>query len=127
MTANIQLWYTGSAVDQMDSSQDGVPFAKIREAGIAGARRHGVLLEWSLPFDDPLLVPESVLTDPESARVTNPGHNVRIFPDWEEHERTVIMSRRGYCVERLGVGDWPDTNEDAGRVIGRRLVSGRGA
>lgn len=117
MDANIQLWYTGSAVDQMDSAQDGVPFAKIREAGLAESKSTA-FFEWSLPYDDPLAVPDPVVADIESARVTNPGHGVRISPEWEEHERTVIMSRRGYCVERLGVGDWPATTEDAGRVIG---------
>lgn len=118
MEGNIQLWYTGSAVDQLDTSQDGVPFAKIREAGIA-QERATAFFEWSLDYDDPSLVPDHVLTDPESARKTNPGYGVRISPDWVEHERTVIMSRRGHIVERFGIGDWPNTSEDAGRIIGR--------
>jgi hypothetical protein len=33
---NIQTWYVGSAVDQDDSTQDGVPFAQVRESGMAG-------------------------------------------------------------------------------------------
>lgn len=118
MDANIQLWYTGSAVDQLDSSQDGVPFAKIREAGSAH-HRNTAFFEWSLEFDEPGKVPDATLADPESQRVTNPGYNKRISPAWVEHERAVIMSRRGFAVERLGVGDWPDTTEDAGRVISR--------
>jgi hypothetical protein len=47
----------------------------------------------------------------------NPGLGIRISHEWVEQERTVEMGARGFAVERLSVGDWPDTSEDAGRVL----------
>src|SRR5581483_9563215 len=122
ISGNTQSWYVGSAVDQEDSSQDGVPFAQVRESGHAGA--DGVaFFEWSAPGDDPSNVPESVARDPEMWAMANPGLGIRISHEWVEHERTVEMGARGFNVERLGIGDWPDTSEDAGRVIARAAWS----
>lgn len=120
MTGNIQMWFTGSAVDCEDTAQDGVPFARVREAGI-GQERSTAFFEWSLPYDDPTQVPDEVAADPESHRITNPGYGIRISPEWVEHEMTVVMSARGSRVERLGVGAWPETSEDADWVIPRAV------
>src|SRR6185437_17072639 len=73
--------------------------------------------EFSAPGDDPGRVPRDVLLSPEARGMANPGLGIRISWEWIEHERTVDMSARGFAVERLGIGDWPDTSEDAGRVI----------
>lgn len=116
MTGNTQTWYVGSAVDQQDPSQNGVPFAQVRETGTSGA--DGVaFFEWSMPGDDPDRIPDAALRDPEMWALANPGRGIRISDEWILHELTVEMSRRGFAVERGGVGDWPDTSEDAGRVI----------
>lgn len=116
MEGNIQTIYAGSAVDQ--ETQDGVPFAKVREAGLT-KNASTAYFEWSLPYEHPDDVPLDVAADPESHRLTNPGYNKRISPEWIEHERMVEMSARGFRIERTGVGDWPDTSEDANRVIPR--------
>lgn len=116
MTGNTQTWYVGSAVDQQDPSQNGVPFAQVRESGIAGAD-NVALFEWSVPFDDPSRLPAEVAADPQMIRLANPGLGIRISLEWIEHERTVEMSARGYAVERMGCGDWPDTSGESGRVI----------
>lgn len=116
MTGNAQTWYVGSSVDCQDPAQDGLPFAKVRESGLASAR-DVALFEWSMPGDDPDRVPLAALCDPEMVALANPGLGIRISWEWVEHERTVEMSRRGFAVERGGVGDWPDTSEDSGRVI----------
>lgn len=118
MTGNTQTWYVGSAVDQEDTSQDGLPFAQVREAAIGGASSVA-LFEWSAPGDDPSRVDPEDTADPEFWALANPGLGIRISEAWVEHERTVEMGRRGFAVERLGIGDWPDTDEDAGRVISR--------
>jgi hypothetical protein len=113
---NIQTWYAGSAVDQQDPAQDGVPFAQVRESGIAKA--NGVaFFEWSVPGDDPDKVPDEVRTDPEAWGQGNPGMGIRIAQDWIEHERVVELGPRAFAVERLGVGDWPVTDGSDGRVI----------
>lgn len=118
MAGNMQIWYTGSAVDQQDAAQDGVPFTRVRESGIAGA--DGVaFFEWSAPGDDPSRVPEDVMRDPHMWALANPGLGIRISHEWVEHERTVEMGPRGFATERLGIGDWPDTSEDHDRVISR--------
>lgn len=109
MHGNIQTWYVGSAVDQQDPTQDGVPFAQVRESGIA--RREGVAyFEWSAPGDDPDKVIPEVAADPAVWAMGNPGLGIRISHQWVEHERTVEMGARGFAVERLGVGDWPATD-----------------
>lgn len=115
---NIQTWYAGSAVDQMDSAHDGVPFAQVRQRGIEGAK--GVaFFEWSLPYDSPDDVPAAVAADVESHKATNPSYGKRISAEYVEHEQTVELGARGFAVERLGVGDWPSLDADAGRVISR--------
>lgn len=116
MDGGIQSWYVGSAVDEEDPAQDGVPFAKVREAGLGGAERVA-LFEWSAEGDDPEKVSEEARRDPHVWAQANPGLGIRISHEWVEQERTVEMGRRGFAVERLSVGAWPDTSEDAGRVI----------
>ena len=116
MAGAIQSWYVGSAVDQEDPAQDGVPFAKVREAGLAGAERVA-LFEWSAPGDGPEHVSDDARRDPHVWAQANPGLGIRISHEWVEQERTVEMGARGFAVERLGVGDWPDTSEGAERVI----------
>jgi len=118
MAGNPQVWYVGSAVDQMDATQDGVPFARVREAALAGAAGTAYF-EWSAPGDDPERVSADVLLSPEARGLANPGLGIRISWEWTEHERTVDMSARGFAVERLSIGDWPDTSGEASRVISR--------
>lgn len=116
MTGNTQTWYVGSAVDQEDPAQNGAPFAQVRESGTSGVDAVA-FFEWSAPGDDPSRLTEQDAADPEMWALANPGLGIRISREWVEHERTVEMSPRGFAVERLGIGDWPDTSEDAGRVI----------
>lgn len=118
MVGNPQVWYVGSAVDQLDATQDGVPFARIRDRALSG--EDGIAwMEWSASGDDPSRVSDATMKGLEPRRQANPGLGVRMSWDWTEHERTVDMSARGFAVERLGIGDWPATTEDAARVISR--------
>jgi phage terminase large subunit-like protein len=117
MHGNVQTWYVGSAVDEEDPAQDGVPFAQIREAGIRGAR-DVAYFEFSAPGDDPSQVPTVIAADPAMWAMANPGLGIRISHEWVEHERTAALGPRSFAVERLGIGAWPDTSGDAGRVIG---------
>jgi hypothetical protein len=118
MSGNIQTWYVGSAVDQQDSAHDGVPFAQVRESGMAAAK--GVAyFEWSIPWHDPDTLPAAMASDPSLTALANPGQNIRISTEWMEHERAVELGARSHAVERCGVGDWPDASGDSKRVIGR--------
>lgn len=111
---NPQIVYTGSAVDQ-EIHDDGVVFARVRERGIEGTDRRLVYFEWGLPYERPDDVPEGELEDPDVWARANPAFEVRIAAETVESERQ-SMAARSFAVERLGVGDWPDTDR-ANHVI----------
>lgn len=106
---NPQIWYTGSAVDQ-EIHDDGVVFARVRERGVEESDRRLVYFEWSLDFERPDDVPEETLSDPEAWAQANPALGIRILPETVDAERR-SMASRSFIVERLGVGDWPDTDQ----------------
>jgi hypothetical protein len=118
MHGNIQTWYAGSAPDELEPDHDGVPFARVRQEGLAGADRV-MWAEWSVEGDEPGRVPDAVRNDPGMWALANPGLGLRISEEWVEHERDVELGRREFDRERLGVGDWPDPSEDAEHVITR--------
>lgn len=112
---NTQRWYTSSAVDQ-DKHTYGTALARQRERGIG--RKPGVAyFEWSIEGDDPGRVPAQIRTDPGVWAQANPSLGDRISYETVQHECDGEMGAREFAVERLGIGDWPDTSEDAGRVI----------
>ena len=102
-----QIWYTGSAVDQQ-KHEHGVVLARVRHRGLEGDP-DVAYFEWSA--ED-----EAQPTDRVSWARANPGLGIRISHDHVELERR-SMPAREFQVERLGIGDWPDLSEDAGRVI----------
>jgi hypothetical protein len=114
MTGNPQIWYTGSAVDQQ-KHEHGVVLARVRERGLAGAPRL-MYVEWSAPGDDPSNVPEGVRLDPEVWAQANPGLGIRISPEYVADEHGALGARE-FCVERLGIGDWPATGDNGAQVI----------
>lgn len=113
--ANPQVFLTGSAPDQLVQVNARV-LARMRERAIAGKQGRFAYFEWGLPFDHPDQVTQEVLEDPVQWRKANPALGRRIT---EEHVRSELdsMSTRAFCVERLGVGDWPATGDDAASVI----------
>jgi hypothetical protein len=104
---NPQVWHTGSAVDQLVHA-DGVVLARIRERGIAGDDQGLAYFEWSLGDESPAEISEETTRDVEAWAVANPGLGIRISAEHVENERR-SMDERTFAVERLGVGDWPDT------------------
>jgi hypothetical protein len=118
MDGMLQTWYTGSAPDAQEPDHDGVPFARVREAALNGAK--DVLWgEWSIEGTEPGRVSPEVRCDPKARGEANPAKNIRISEEWIDNEMTVGLSGRDYDRERLGVGLWPDPSEDSGRVISR--------
>lgn len=119
---NPQVWYMGSAVDQL-VHEHGVVFARIRERGLSGADDSLAFFEWSAESTDhdgatlsPSQVPPDVAASEDSWRQANPALGIRISAEHIEHERR-SMDPRTFAVERLGIGDWPETDPDAGSVI----------
>jgi phage terminase large subunit-like protein len=112
---NPQIWYTGSAVDQ-ESMDHGVVFARVRERAIEGTDERLAYFGWSPAYDRPSEVPLSVAQDPGVWAVANPALGIRIDPDHVALEQR-SMDHRTFCVERLGVGDWPRVSAEDGGVI----------
>lgn len=117
MAGNPQLWYAGSAVDQ-EKHEHGLVLARLRERALK-ASRSVAYFEWSAAGDDPARVPEDVRSDPRVWARANPGLGIRISVEHIAHEYAGALGPREFAVERLGIGDWPDTSEDTGRVIAR--------
>jgi len=104
---NPQVWYTGSAVDQL-VHEHGVVLARVRERALRQEKRL-TYFEWSLPHEDPDLVGDEVAQDPVAWRQANPALGIRIDEEHVDSERR-SMDPRTFAVERLGVGDWPPTS-----------------
>ncbi len=111
---NPQVWYTGSAVDQT-IHENGIVFARVRERGIAEEPKL-VFFEWSVDKAHPDEVTDDVAADLENQRAANPSLEIRIAPEYVEQERRAL-DHRSFAVERMSVGDWPDTNPQSGGII----------
>lgn len=119
---NPQLWYAGSAVDQMVHA-NGVVFARIRARGHDGGDPSLAWFEWSVDPDVYNADPVAVAADPRVWAVANPGLGIRITPEYVENEHR-SMGPRGFATERLGIGDWPDLSDGADQVISAELWMG---
>lgn len=113
VTGSPQVWYTGSPVDQM-VHENGIVWARIRERGLAGGDPSLAYFEWSAPFEN-----LEDVTDPDNVAhwaQANPGLGIRIAPGHIAAEMRSLGDRE-FAVERLGVGDWPETDPNAGQLI----------
>ena len=108
---NPQIWYTGSAVDQMVHDHGSV-FARIRRRGIA-QDKDVAFFEWSAPYEIDTVAEH--LDEREGWVAANPAMGIRINEEFIQTERRA-MDNRTFAVERLGVGDWP-SGEDADETI----------
>lgn len=114
-----QLWYLGSAVDQWVHDH-GVALARVRERGFAGDDPSLAYFEHSVPGDGPEWVTDETAGDPAAWAEANPGLGIRISAEHIAHERR-SMDPRTFAVERLGVGDWPNTDPDGEQVIAAEM------
>lgn len=111
---NPQVWYTGSAVDQL-VHEHGVVFARVRERGHRGEA--GLQWdEWSLDAEHPDQVSPDTAESEAAWRQANPALGIRILASHVALEQRA-MDPRTFAVERLGVGDWPRTDHVAESVI----------
>jgi hypothetical protein len=110
---NPQVWMTGSAVDK-EIHDHGVALARVRERGISGEDDSLAYFEWSADADltDAPLVADS----PDAWAAANPGLGIRITLDHIAREQR-SMDPRTFAVERLGIGDWPNTDGAVEQVI----------
>lgn len=102
-----QLWYTGSAVDQL-VHEHGRVLTGLRDRAQRGGDPSLAFFEWSLAYDSPDDVPEATASDPEAWAAVNPAFGRRITSSYVANERRSFHNNpRAFAVERLGVGDWP--------------------
>lgn len=112
---NPQLWYTGSAVDQL-TMEDGVVLARVRQRGMSGRDPSLAFFEWSVDCATPDDLTHEVASDESLWAQANPALGIRISAEHVANERR-SMDARTFAVERLGVGDWPRT-DGAESIIG---------
>jgi hypothetical protein len=105
---NPQVWYSGSAVDQL-IHEYGTVFSRVRARGIAGDTKDMAYFEWSVDMDDPEELTEEQSFDEELWAQSNPALGVRISLEHMRKERDAL-DLRTFAVELLGIGDWPRTD-----------------
>ena len=110
-----QIWYTGSAVDQL-IHEDGLVFGRVRARALKGDDPRLAYFEWSLDVDSPDGVDDATAGDPAVWAAANPALGIRIDPEYVAGERRELDPRT-FAVERLCVGDWPDPDVSAAVVI----------
>lgn len=105
---NPQVWYAGSSVDQWQH-ENGVVLARLRERALSDNPGSLAYMEWSADAETPDLVTPEMAGDPEAWAAANPALGIRISLEHVGRELQA-MGAREFAVERLGVGDWPDTD-----------------
>jgi hypothetical protein len=110
---NSQIWVAGSPVDR-ERHDHGVAFARVRERAISGEDDSLAYFEWSADAD--LTDAPLVANDPDAWASANPGLGIRITLDHIAREQR-SMDPRTFAVERLGIGDWPNTDGSVEQVI----------
>jgi hypothetical protein len=120
---NPQMWYMGSSPDQV-TMEHAIVFARLRERALSGKAGRLAYLGWSAAYRDnkviwetPADVPRSATADPEVIARANPALGIRIDLEHVVETEREAMDHRTFCVERLGVGDWPRVVEDDGAVL----------
>lgn len=111
-----QLWYCGSAVDQ-EQNEHGIVWTRVRERGIAAEDDSLAYFEWSLDAEHPDDVSDEMALDHDIWQAVNfaiPRGRVTLeHMEWERR----AMSFRGFVVELLGVGDYPETDVSADVLV----------
>ena len=117
-----QVWYAASTVDE-DVHEHGLVLARLRERARSGEAENLAYTEWSVELcdeDGNELRPEDVtaemVDDEELWKQANPALDGRISIEHVRAEREA-MDFRGWIVERLGIGAWPDVTGVAAAPI----------
>ncbi len=111
-----QIWLTGSAVDQ-ETMDHAVVWTRVRERGTAGGDDMLAYFEWSVDCEHPDDVSDEMMSDPDVWAAVNfaigRGRVTVKHMDWERRS----MSQRGFAVELLGAGDYPNTDDSPDALI----------
>lgn len=110
-----QLVYAGSAVDQ-EIHAHGLVWARLRERGFRGDVEALGYVEYSLGAEHPDDLSDEEALDEEAWHRANPSLGV-LIPVEHMRRESRSLSPRGFAVELLGVGDWPDTGDESEQLI----------
>jgi hypothetical protein len=120
---NPQIWYMGSAVDK-NTMDNGIVFARLRQRALEHRPGRMAYFGWSAAYvngavlwDSPAEVPPEATGDPEVIARANPALGIRIDLEHVVETERQAMDHVTFCVERLGVGDWPDPSGSGEQVI----------
>ncbi len=113
--SNPQIWYTGSSVDQQ-TDDNGLVFARVRESGVLKTNPRLAYFEWSAPLTLDTIT-RADAADPANWAAANPALGIRISSQYVGAEFRGPLGLRKFAVERLGVGDWPRTDDAAEKII----------
>jgi hypothetical protein len=120
---NPQMWYTGSAVDRK-TMDNGIVFARLRQRALEHRPGRMAYFGWSAAYDaggvlwkTPAAVPREATADPAVIARGNPALGIRIDLEHVVETEREAMDHETFCVERLGVGDWPNPDESAETVL----------
>jgi len=116
---NPQLIYAASAVDTQEHP-DGATLGRVRARAIAGGDRSLLYADWSAEGDDPETVD---VYDEQAIAQANPSLGYGMTWTAIDGERP-DLTRRGFAVERMGVGAWPaDRGPDEGALDYQRWLT----
>ena len=103
---NPQVWYTSSAVNQIEHPH-GLTLARVRRRALAGGDPQLAYSEWSGDEVEYALDAKGYVQDRHAWAVSNPGLGIRIP---EEFLATQLrrLGPTGFATEHMSIGDWPD-------------------
>lgn len=120
---NPQIWYMGSAPDQV-TMENAIVFSRLRQRALSGDAGRLAYLGFSaayvantVVFETPTDVSPEQAGDPELIARANPALGIRIDLDHVQETERRAMDHRTFCVERLGVGDWPTPDAAAAAQV----------
>src|SRR6266496_610546 len=119
---NPQLWYTSTPPDQ-EQDKNARVLSGVRRRALDGAHRLA-WLEWAADVSHLAGMGDAeaererirMRRDPAVLARANPGLGIRLSLEFTETERGAL-SPKGFDVERLGIGDWPPVEDEAGWAV----------
>lgn len=117
---NPQVWYTSSAVNQVEHPH-GLTLARVRRRALAGGDPQLAYSEWSGDEDAYSADPRGYAQDRSAWAISNPGLGIRIPEEFLETQLR-RLGPVGFATEHMSVGDWPDEPDtDVNYVVDPRL------
>jgi hypothetical protein len=112
-----KLVYSGNAPDR-EKHEHAIVWTRLRERGMRYDDEDLVYFEYSLDYETPEDIPEEVARDPEQWQKVNwaMAHGRITVAHMQKELKT--FGYREFCIELLGVGDYPDTD-----LIGNSEIS----